>query len=84
VKHLFACEFCHGWSHGFDSPKDCREHEAKCDANPKNRTCVTCRHIEHDERCVTRKVRPKCVAWGDRQYRANCILWEEKTNPKQA
>ena len=81
MKHLFSCGYCHeamGMGGLFESPKECRAHEKVCEWNPKVRSCVTCRHLEVDERCLRRRVRPRCGRHGDRKYRQGCQLWEAK------
>lgn len=45
----FTCDFCSSFfGGGFLTEQECQDHEAKCDGNPDNKTCATCKHWHED------------------------------------
>ncbi len=82
MKTVFLCDHC-----GFE----CNEaHEAKCEYNPINKTCATCKHCDFGE---TREQQDKwtefdddgdevasigCLVFNDQKFRDNCDKWERK------
>lgn len=67
MKTKYACEFCHGWTMGFDTAEACAKHEAECDLNPAVQSCASCRH--YVMACQAGKVadnwKPKGGPWED-------------------
>lgn len=78
---------------GFDTPEQCRAHEAKCNYNPASRTCATCRHhdwpktpeqwdkwghYEDDGEFVNDF---GCLVFNDQTWREGCEKWEAKKRP---
>ncbi len=79
MKHLFTCTHCfdNGW-HGFasESPAVTREHEKTCEYNITSRTCATCSELDMDDCGSRNNLRPKCMAYGDRKYRRDCLAYK--------
>lgn len=44
-KHVWKCEFCREYYESFD---DANDHEKKCEWNPKNKFCCSCKNHSND------------------------------------
>jgi len=59
----YSCDFC---SSMLLTADDCREHEAKCDYNPDNKSCARCFHYGYARTCDEEKKlnwQPKGGPW---------------------
>ena len=87
----YECEYCHNQGeNGYTEPDACLLHESKCNYNPKNKTCATCKHYGYattPEQSM--KWRPDfgCHVFGDQVWRTQCKKWEHNkpaANPPNA
>lgn len=75
----YHCDFCPKClATGFDSAVNAEIHEAGCQDNPANRTCATCKHLEHTPEYRGQKRPWRCAVLGDRKFREYCKKWEGK------
>lgn len=70
MKQAFQCDFC---NKTFDKDSECLEHESKCDFNPDNKRCSSCKY----------SVKTNCLANVDspRKYQTGtkvCDDWTKK------
>ena len=88
----YECEHCHNsGDNGWRDPDACLRHESKCDYNPKNKTCATCKHYDYasttEQRMKWREPDFGCLIFGDQTWRTQCEKWQHNkpaANPPNA
>jgi len=86
MKTKYNCEYCdnHG-SSGYDEPDACLLHESKCDYNPANKSCATCRHYDwHPDKDGDDENPFWCNLFKDQTWRTKCDKHELKTTKRKS